>query len=66
MSLVAAAKDDITTMLQQESDLRRFGEGSTFKRGKVLTDTQRAMKEKRQQMEMARSFAQVLQNQEAL
>ena len=66
MSLVAAAKDDITTMLQQESDLRRFGEGSTFKRGKVLTDTQRATKEKRQQMEMARSFAQVLQNQEAL
>ena len=66
MSLVAAAKDDITTMLQQENDLKRFGEGSTFKRGKVLTDTQRAMKEKRQQMEMARSFAQVLQNQEAL
>ena len=66
MSLVAAAKDDITTMLQQESDLRRFGEGSTFKRGKVLTDTQRATKEKHQQMEMARSFAQVLQNQEAL
>ena len=66
MSLVAAAKDDITTMLQQESDLRRFGEGNTFKRGKVLTDTQRATKEKRQQMEMARSFAQVLQNQEAL
>ena len=59
-------------MLQQESDLKRFGEGSvgsvgqTFKRGKVLTDTQRATKEKRQQMEMARSFAQVLQNQEAL
>ena len=45
MSLVAAAKDDITTMLQQESDLKRFGEGSTFKRGKVLTDTQRATKE---------------------
>ena len=66
MSLVAAAKDDITTMLQQESDLKRFGEGSTFKRGKVLTDTQRATKEKHQQMEMARSFAQVLQNQEAL
>ena len=66
MSLVAAAKDDITTMLQQESDLKRFGEGSTFRRGKVLTDTQRATKERRQQMEMARSFAQVLQNQEAL
>ena len=66
MSLVAAAKNDITTMLQQESDLKRFGEGSTFKRGKVLTGTQRATKEKHQQMEMARSFAQVLQNQEAL
>ena len=66
MSLVAAAKDDITTMLQQESDLKRFAEGSTFRRGKVLTNTQRATKEKCQQIEMARSFAQVLQNQEAL
>ena len=37
-----------------------------FRRGKVLTDTQRATTEKCQQMEMARSFAQVLQNQEAL
>ena len=42
MSLVAAAKDDITTMLQQESDLKRFSEGSSFKKGKVLTDQQRA------------------------
>ena len=66
ITLVAAAKDDITTMLQEESDLKRFGEGSTFRRGKVLTDTQRATKERCQQMEMARSFAQVLQNQEAL
>ena len=66
MSLVAVAKDDITTMLQQESDLKRFGEGSIFRRGRVLTDIQRASKEKCQQMEMARSFAQVLQNQEAL
>ena len=66
MSLVAAAKDNITAMLQQESDLKRFGEGNTFRRAKVLTDIQRATKEKRQQMEMARSFAQVLQNQEAL
>ena len=66
MSLVAAAKDDITTMLQQESDLKRFSEGSSFKKGKVLTDQQRATKERRQQMEQARSFAQVLQNPEAL
>ena len=66
MSLVAAAKDDITTMLQQESDLKRFSEGSSFKKGKVLTDQQRATKERRQQMEQARSFAQVLQNLEAL
>ena len=63
MSLVTAAKFDLTT-LQQESDLKRFGEGSTFRRGKVLTDT--ATKEKRQQIEMARFFAQVLQNQETL
>ena len=66
MSLVAAAKDDITMMLQQESDLKRFSEGSTFKKGKVLTDQQRATKEKKQQMEHARSFPQVLQNPEAL
>ena len=66
MSLVSAAKDDITTMLQQESDLKRFSEGSTFKKGKVLTDQQRATQERRQQMEQARSFAQVLQNPEAL
>ena len=66
MSLVAAAKDDIMTMLQQESDLKRFSVGSTFKKGKVMTDQQRATKERRQQMEQARSFAQVLQNPEAL
>ena len=66
LSLVAAAKDDITTMLQQETDLRKFGEGSHFKRGQVATDTQRATREKRRQMEEARSFAQVLQNEEAL
>ena len=66
MSLVSAAKDDITTMLQQESDLKRFSEGSTFNKGKVLTDQQRATQERRQQMEQARSFAQVLQNPEAL
>ena len=66
MSLVAAAKDDITMMLQQESELKRFSEGSTFKKGKVLTDQQRATKEKKQQMEQARSFAQGLQNPEAL
>ena len=53
-------------MLQQESDLKRFSEGSSFKKGKVLTDQQRATKERRQQMEQARSFAQVLQNPEAL
>ena len=46
MSLVAAAKDDITMMLQQESELKQFSEGSTFKKGKVLTDQQRATKEK--------------------
>ena len=53
-------------MLQQESDLKQFSEGSTLKKGKVLTDQQRATQERRQQMEQARSFAQVLQNPEAL
>ena len=53
-------------MMEQESDLKRFNEGSTFKRGHVMTDIQRATKQKRKQMEQARSFAQLLQNQEAL
>ena len=66
LSLVAAAKDDISTMMEQESDLKRFTEGSTFKRGHVMTDIQRATKQKWQQMEQARSFAQLLENQEAL
>ena len=66
LSLVAAAKDDISTMMEQESDLKRFTEGSTFKRGHVMTDTQRATKQKRKQMEQARSFAQLLENEEAL
>ena len=30
LSLVAAARDDISTMMQQEVDVRRFEEGSTF------------------------------------
>ena len=66
LSLVAAAKDDISTMMEQESDLKRFNEGSTFKRGHVMTDIQRFTKQKWKQMEQARSFAQLLQNQEAL
>ena len=66
MSLISAAEDNITTMLEQESDLKQFSEGSTFKKGKVLTDQQRTTKERRQQMEQERSFAQVLQNPEAL
>ena len=53
-------------MMEQESDLKRFTEGSTFKRGHVMTDIQRATKQKWQQMEQARSFAQLLENQEAL
>ena len=66
LSLVAAAKDDISSMMEQETELQRFKEGSTFKRGQVLTDTQRATKQKWRQMEQARSFAQLLENQEAL
>ena len=66
LSLVAAAKDDIATMMQQESDVVRFKGGEGFKRGYASTDTQRATMEKRTQMEQARSFAQVLQNEAAL
>ena len=66
LSLVAAAKDDISSMMEQETDLKRFNEGRTFKRGQVLTDKQRATQQKRKQMEEARSFAQLLENQEAL
>ena len=65
LSLVAAAKDDITTMMQQESDLQRFNEGTGFKRGYAPTDAQRATKEKRAQMEEGRSFAEMLQNEAA-
>ena len=60
LSLVAAARDDISTMMQQEVDVRRFEEGSTFRRGSGPTDAQRATKEKRVQMEQGRSFAQLL------
>ena len=38
--LVAAARDDISTMMQQEVDVRRFEEGSTFRRGSGPTDAQ--------------------------
>ena len=44
LSLVAAARDDISTMMQQEIDVRRFEEGSTFQRGSAPTDVQRATK----------------------
>ena len=40
LSLVAAAKDDITTMMQQESDVVWFKGGEGFKRGYASTDTQ--------------------------
>ena len=66
LSLVAAARDDISTMMQQEVDVTRFEEGSTFRRGSGPTDVQHATKEKRAQMEQARSFAQILQNQAAM
>ena len=66
LSLVAAARDDISTMMQQEVDVRRFEESSTFRKGSGPTDAQRATKEKRAQMEQGRSFAQLLQNQAAM
>ena len=57
LSLVAAAKDDISTMMQQEVDVLRFEEGSTFHRGSGPPDVQCATKEKRAQIEQGRSFA---------
>ena len=66
LSLVAAARDDISTMMQQEVDVRRYEEGSTFRRGSAPTDVQRATKERRAQIEQGRSFAQILQNEAAL
>ena len=60
LSLVAAARDDISTMMQQEVDVRRFEEGSTFCRGSGSTDVQYATKENRAQIEQERSFAQIL------
>ena len=66
LSLVAAAYDDINTMLQQEADYRRFKEGQNFTRGKGKTDMQRAAQEKRLQMEKGRSYADLLGNRAAL
>ena len=66
LSLVAAAKDDITSMLQQEADYKKFKLGENFTRGKGQTDIQRATLEKRYQMEQGRSFAEMLNNTAAL
>ena len=66
LSLVKAATDDICSMLNQESDLKRFNDGQNFQRGYAPNDIQRATKEKRRQMEHGRSFAQLLENQAAL
>ena len=66
LSLVAAAKDNISTMMQQEVDVKRFEEGSTFHRGSAPTDVQHTTKEKRAQLEQGRSFGQMLQNQAAM
>ena len=66
LSLVASAKNDINTMLQQEADYVRFREGDNFSRGRGPTDMQRAAAEKRFQMEQGRAFGQMLSNQAAL
>ena len=66
LSLVKAATDDICSMLKQESDLKRFNEGQNFQRGYAPNDIQRATKERKRQMELGRSFAQVLENDAAL
>ena len=66
LSLVAAAKDDITSMLQQEADYKKFKLRENFTRGKGQTDIQRATLEKRYQMEQGRSFAEMLTNTAAL
>ena len=66
LSLVAAAKDDITSMMQQEADYKKFKLGENFTRGKGQTDIQRATLEKRYQMEQGRSFAEMLTNTAAL
>ena len=66
LSLIATASDDISTMMQQEVDVRRFEEGSTFCRGSGPTDIQHTTKEKRAQIKQGRSFAHILQNQAAM
>ena len=58
--MVSATRDDISTMMQQEVDVKRFEEGSTFYRGLGPTDVQCATKEKRAQIEQGRSYAQIL------
>ena len=66
LSLVAAAENDINTMLQQEADYIRFREGQHFSRGRGPTDVQRASKEKRFQIEQGRAFGEILANHAAL
>ena len=66
LSLVAAAYDDTNTMLQQESDYKRFKEGENFTRGKGKNDMQRAAQEKRMQMEQGRAYAELFSNEAAL
>ena len=47
LSLVAAAKDDVTTMIEWECGYKRFKEGESIPIGRGPTDIQRATQEKR-------------------
>ena len=64
-SLVGAAKDDINRMMQMEAENKNFSEGESFTRGRVASDAERATRERRHQMEQARSYADMLSNSSA-
>ena len=66
LSLVAVAKDDVTSILQQEANYKKFKLGENFTRGKGQSDIQKGTLEKRYQMEHCRSFAKMLTNTAAL
>ena len=66
LSLVAAAKDDVTTMIEQECEYKRFNEGESIPIGRGPTDIQRATQEKRMQMEQGRDIGEMFANQAAM
>ena len=66
LSLVAAAKDDVTTMIEQECEYKRFNGGDSIPIERGPTDIQWATQEKRMQMEQGRAIGEMFANQAAM